>query len=97
MPVLQRSREERSRRSDPLELGPVVPEADDNGAAPGLAERLEQNVDALVVEQLAEVDTGRLVALEPGREPLRAALGGQPLFRVPGVPRIAARLVMQAL
>ena len=95
--VLQRSGEERSRRSDSLELGPVVAEADDHGPAPGLAKSLEQDVDALVVEQLSEVENGRLVALEPGLEPLGVALVGEPLFRVGGIRWVAARLLEQAL
>src|SRR5436190_7112837 len=83
--VLQRPSEERPRGRDPLELGAVVAEADDDGAAPAFTESFEQDVDALVVEQLAEVENGRLVALEPGREPLCVALVGKPLLRVAGV------------
>jgi hypothetical protein len=97
VPVLQRSSEERPWGRDPLELGAVVAEADDDGAAPAFTESFEQDVDALVVEQLAEVENGRLVALEPGREALGVALVGKPLLRVAGVRRIAARLVEQVL
>ena len=64
VPVLERAREERALRGQGLELGPVVAEADDHGARVQLAERLEQHVDALVEEELAEVDDRRLVGRE---------------------------------
>ena len=59
-----------------LELLAVVAEADDHRAGIELAQRLEQNVDALVVEQLPEVDDGRFVAGEELGEAL-----GVPLVR----------------
>ncbi len=52
-------------------------------------------MDALVVEQLPEVDDGRLVALEEGGQALGVALVGEPLVRVAGVGRVAAGLVEQ--
>ena len=66
MAVLERAREERSRRGGGFELGAVVAEADDDGACVDPAKRVQQDMDALVVEQLAEVDDGRLVVLEEG-------------------------------
>src|SRR5204862_740270 len=45
---------------------------------------------ALVVEQLSEVEDGRLVALEPGGEPLGVSFVGKPLLRVARVRRVAA-------
>src|SRR5213596_275524 len=89
--------EQRSRGRDPFQLAAVVAEADDQAARPRLAERLEQDVDALVVEQLAEVENGRLFAFEPGRKPPGVALVGKALLLVAGIRRIAASLVQQAL
>ena len=56
--------------AEALELLAVVAEADDHRARVHVAQRLEQNVDALVVEQLPEVDDGRLVAGEERRQAL---------------------------
>ena len=95
VPVLERAGEERPRRCDSLELGAVVAEADDDGARAGLAEGIEKEMDTLVVEELAEVENGRLVTLEPGREPLGIAFIRQPLFGVRGVRRVAAGLLQQ--
>src|SRR5207247_5447861 len=61
MTVLERSGEERSRRRDRLQLLPVVAKADDQRARADAAQRLEQDVDALVVQKLAEVDDRWLV------------------------------------
>ena len=97
MPVLERPGEEhpvaRKRRGEPLELGPVVAEADDHRARVERGERLEQELDALVLDQLAEVDDRRPVAGEERREPLGVALVGQPLVRRSRVRRILPRLV----
>ena len=87
--MLQRPREERPRRRDPLQFGPVIAEADDQGSGTGFAERLEEDVDALVVEQLSEVENGRLIALEPGGEALGVPFVGKPFLRVAGVRRVA--------
>jgi len=85
-----------SGRSHPLELCAVVAEADDHGARVDLAERLEQHVDALVVEELAEVDDRRPVALEERSEAFGVAVVGQTLVRVARVRWVAARLVEEA-
>ena len=71
MPVLERPGEERAlRRRMRLELAPVVAEADDHRPRVELAQRLEQHVDALVVEELPEVDDRRLGPREERAEPL---------------------------
>src|SRR6266498_3576137 len=90
--VLERPGEERARRGDSLELRAIVAEADDHGARVDRAQRLEQNVDALVVEQFPEVDDGRLVAAEKVRQPLGIPLVRKPLVRVPGIGRVRAGL-----
>jgi hypothetical protein len=95
MPVLQRSREQCARRSERLELLAVVAEADDQRPCAHLAQRVEQDVNALVVEQLAEVESGRLVVREPRGEPFGVALVRKALVGVAGVRRIPARLVEQ--
>ena len=63
MAVLERPGEEHPAGSEllgePLELAAVVAEADDHRARVERAERLEQQLDALVLDQLAEVDDGR--------------------------------------
>src|SRR5262249_59919711 len=82
-----RSSEKQSRRGDPLELGAGVAEADDHGAGAGLTQRLEEHVDALVVEELSEVENGRLVGCEPGGEPIGVAFVGKTLLRVARVRR----------
>ena len=75
MPVLERPREEDVEPlGQLLELGAVVAEADDDRARIDPAQRLEQHLDALVPDQLAEVDDGRPVAGEERREPLGVAL-----------------------
>src|SRR5205085_12190809 len=57
-----------------------VPEADDHGAGVEVAERFEQQVDALVVEELPEVDDRRLVGPEEGSEAFGVALVGEALI-----------------
>src|SRR3954463_357949 len=52
MPVLERAREERSRRRQRLELFSIVPEADDDGLHVEALQRLQQQVDSLVEDQL---------------------------------------------
>ena len=91
--VLERAGEERARAGRLLQRLPVVAEADDHGARVDLLQRLEQDVDALVEEQLPEVDDGRLVAGEEGGEAFGVALVRQPLVRAAGVRRIAPRLL----
>ena len=93
--VLERPGEERPRRGDALELLAVVAEADDHGARVELAQRLEQQVDALVVEQLPEVDDRRLVVGEELGEALGVAVVREALVARCRVRRIAAGLVEQ--
>ncbi len=69
MPVLERPGEERARRRGRLELGAVGAEADDDEARVDPSHRLEQHLDALLLDQLPEVDDGRRVAREERREP----------------------------
>jgi len=76
-----------------LELLTVVAEADDHGARVELAQGLEQEVDALVVEQLPEVDDGRLVVGQELGQALGVAVVRDPL--VPVVGRVAAGFVQQ--
>ena len=93
MAVLERAGEERAPGGASASSSrAVVAEADDHGPRVDAAQRLEQQVDALVLDQLPEVDDRRLVAGEEGREPLGVALVGQPLVGVARVRRIAARL-----
>src|SRR5262249_61680089 len=90
--VLERTGEERPRRRDPLELFAVVAEPDDDCARIHGPQRLEQDVDALVVEQLAEVDDRGRVAGEELLEARGIVLVRQPLVRVAPVRRVAAGL-----
>src|SRR5439155_16276492 len=76
-----------------LELGAVVPEADDHTAGVEAAERFEQQVDAFVVEELPEVEDRRLVGLEELRETAGIALVWKTL--VSPARRIEASLVDQ--
>ena len=94
--MLERAGEEDVRPSEALELLAVVAEADDHRARVDLAQRLEQDVDALVVEELAEVDDRRLRAGEERGEPLGVAVVGQALVLVPRVRRIAPCLLDEA-
>ena len=65
VPVFERSGEEDVETGRPrLQLGTVVPEADDHGARIQTAQRLEQDLDALVLDELAVVDDGRPVSGE---------------------------------
>src|SRR5436853_5879235 len=56
MPVLEGAGEERPGRGNRLELSAVVAEADDHRAGVEALEGLEEQVDALVADQLAEVE-----------------------------------------
>ena len=84
MTMLERSGEERSRRRQRLELGAVVAEADDDRASVDVAHRVEQHMDALVVEQLSEVDDRGLVSREELREALGVPFVRQPLAHAAG-------------
>ena len=85
MSVPERAGEQRARRRSSLQLGPVVAEADDHRARVDLPQRVQQHVDALVVEQLAEVDDGRLVAGEELGEAAGVAFVRRALLGVAGV------------
>ena len=91
--VLERTREERPRRGELLETLPVVPEPDDERTRLDPAHGLEQQVDALVVEELAEVEDGRPLVLEEAGQPVGVALVGQPLVGVARVGRIEPALL----
>src|SRR5215213_5502820 len=94
--VLESSGEERPLRPERLQLRAVVAEADDHRLRLEVVERLEQKVDALVVDELPEVDDRRLLAREEACEALGVAVVGQALVRVARVRRIASRLVEQS-
>jgi hypothetical protein len=94
--VLEEAGEEDALRVGPrLERLAVVAEADDHRARIHALERFEQNVDALVVEELAEVHDRVLVAIEERRQALGVALVREPLVRVSRVRAVAAALVEQ--
>ena len=92
--VLERPGEERPGGRNRLELGPVVPKPTTRCARRARAAR-RAGRGRPFVEQLPEVDDGRLVAGEERGQPLGVAFVGQPLVRVAGVRRVAARLVEQ--
>ena len=90
--VLERAGEEDATAGLPLELAAIVAEPDDDRARVEPVERLEQQLDALVLDQLPEVHDGRLVACEEGPEALRVPLVGQPFGPVPWIGRVGAGL-----
>ncbi len=75
-----------------LEVGAVVAEADDNGASVEPTQRLQQHLDALVLDELSVVDDRRSVAFEELGEAQRVAFVRKPFVRVPGIRRIEPRL-----
>src|SRR5690349_11704488 len=91
--MLERAREQRAGRRQPLELVSVVAEADDDRAGVDAVERLEQHLHALVLDQLPEVQNGRLLAREERGEAFRI-----PRIRMPfvAVVRVALRLLHQS-
>ena len=93
VPVLERPCEERVRAGEPLELLAVVAEADDHGAGVELPQRLEQHVNALVVEELPEVDDRRAIVGEELCEAIGVALVRQALARIPRIWSVPARLL----
>ena len=95
MAMLERPGEKHPLRSGVLQLGAVVAEADDHRARIELAHRVEQQVHALVEEQLPEVKDGRLVRREERREALGVAVVRQAFVRVAGVRRVGPRLHQQ--
>ena len=76
-----------------LELLPVVAESDDHRPRVEPASASSSTWTPLLQQELPEVDDGRLVAGEELREPLGVALVREPLVRVAGVRRVAARLL----
>ncbi len=80
--VLERAGEDRPGRRDRLERLAVVAEADDDGADVEAAQRLEQHLHALVLDQLADVDDRGLVARERVLEARRVAGIGMALVAV---------------
>ena len=74
--MLERTGEQRSLGSQALQLDAVVAEPDDHGPHAERANGVEQHVDTLVVEELAEVEDRRLIGREESFEPLRVALVG---------------------
>src|SRR5512133_2908395 len=80
-----------------LQLVPVVAEADDHGAGVQAAERLEQKLDTLVVDELPEVDDRRPVAGEERLETLGVPIVRQALVSVVLVPRVLDGFADQAI
>ncbi len=78
-----------------LELLAIVAEADDHGTGVEPLESLEQDVNALVQQELPEVDHRRPLAREERGESLGVALIRKTLVRAPGIRRIAPRLLEQ--
>src|SRR4051812_21413120 len=95
VPVLERTGEERPLRPERLQLRAVVAEADDHGLHFEIVERLEQKLDALVVDELPEVDDARLRPREELGKALGVPVVRQALVRVVRVRWIASRLVEQ--
>ncbi len=96
MPVLERAREQRSRRRQLFEHPAIRAEADDHEPRIDPGHRLEQHLHAFLLDQLPEVDDRRLVSGEELGEPLGVRGVGQPLLCVPRVRRIEPRLREQA-
>jgi hypothetical protein len=94
--MFKRACEERPRRRHRLELCAVVPEADDHGTRVGAAQRFKQDVDAFVVEELAEVHDRRLVASQKSSKPLRVPLIRQSIVCVAQVGWVVTRFRQQA-
>ena len=82
-------------RRELLEPLAVVAEADDDRLRVEPVHCLEQQVDALVVEELPEVENVGLVPCQEALEPGGVALVRQPLVRVARVGWVAATLVEQ--
>ena len=91
VPVLERPREQRPQPvldCMRLETGALRAEADDDDPRTESVERVEQDVDALLLDQLPEVDDRRGIPGEERGEPFGVPLVGQPLLAVAGVRRI---------
>src|SRR5205823_11744783 len=93
--VLERPGEERADRSERLELLAEVAEADDDGARVETRDRLEHDLDTLVLDQLPEVDDGGPLGGEETGEACGVALVGKPLLAVAGIRRVGPRLLEQ--
>ncbi len=90
--VLECAREERSLGRHRLELAPVIAEADDHSSSVDAVQRLEQDVNALVLDQLADVDDAGIVVGEERHEASEVALVGKPVVAVTGVRRVVPHL-----
>ena len=89
VPVLERSREEDIEAGGArLQLGAVVTEADDHGARIQAAQRLEQDMHALVLDELPVVDDRGPLAGKKPAQAQRIPLVRKSLVHVPGVRRI---------
>ena len=84
VPVLERPGEEHVSSGHRLQLVAIVAEADDHGLGTHALESLEQELNALVPDQLAEVENRRRFLREELFEPLGVALVGEPLVRAAG-------------
>ena len=93
--VLELPREQRALRRELLEPLAVVAEADDDRLRVEPVHCLEQQVDALVVQELPEIEHRGLVTGEKALEPCSVALVRQPFVRVARVGWVAAALVEQ--
>ena len=78
-----------------LERRAVVAEADDHCAHVEATHGLEQQLHTLVLDQLAEVDDGRVAADEEALETRCVRLVREPLVGVARIRRIEARLLEQ--
>src|SRR5438552_7030245 len=93
MAMLERPSEQRPQRSERLELRAEVAETHDDRASLEGGDRLEQDVDSLVLDELPEVDDcGPLVGEEAG-EARRVPRVGKALLAVLGIQRIRPRLL----
>jgi hypothetical protein len=93
--VLERAGEEDIRAGHGLQLGAVIAEADDDGARIDAIERFKKEMDALVPEQLAEVEDRRRTRAGERGKPLGVAFVREPLVGVPRVRWVAAALLEQ--
>ena len=93
--MLQRPRGEDVRPGRPLERVPLRAEADDDGARVDVGQRLEQEVDPLLLRELADVDHGRRVARQELGEALGVPVVWEALGRPARVRRVPARLLQE--
>jgi hypothetical protein len=95
VPVLERPREEHVSSGHCLKFAAIVAETDDHGPGVDALERLEQQVDALVPDQLAEVEERWILLGEELGEVLGVPLVGQALVGASRVRGVAPRLLDQ--